>query len=74
MTELSYIIQISIHSIVVDERYYSFKYHVCLNGEAHETRTFSDSHSRRDDIEEFKRTLEDGFALELACQRLEFSY
>lgn len=69
-----YVIQVDIFDIKVSEKYYSFKYHVVLNGQAHTTATYSDSHSRGDDIEAFRRALSDGWALEQVCGRLQFSY
>lgn len=72
--ELHYVVQIWISDIEIDEKYYKFKYHVALNGQAHKTGDISDSHSRRDDIDDFKRSLEGGWALLQVCQRLEFSY
>lgn len=74
MANLFHTIHVWISDIKVDEKYYSFKYRVNLNGNELIASEFSDSHSRRDDIEDFKRALEDGWALEQVCSRLQFSY
>lgn len=63
-------IKVEIINIAVDSRYYSFNYKIWLDGELKKDSSYSDSHSRRDDVDVFRKELHDEYALMVAIENM----
>lgn len=70
---MDYKISVNIKDIKIDDRYYSFNYRVSLDGKVIKQGEYSDSHDWRDNIEGFRKMLNDGYALQLAIDSTTFS-
>lgn len=69
---MDYKIFVNIKDIKVDDKYFSFNYRVSLDGKVIKQGEYSDSHDWRDDIEAFKKILNEGHALQLAIDSTTF--
>ena len=65
-------IKVVVTNIEVDDKYYSFDYRVWKDGEVVKSTRYSNDHSRRDDKEEFKKDLENGYAIKCALESVDF--
>lgn len=68
---LRYNLEVTIENIEVDEKYFSFDYTVMLGAEILKGDSYSDDYCNGETPEEFRKTLENGWALNLVMQDLE---
>ena len=59
-------IVVEILNIIVDSRYFSFEYKIWVNDELKGQRDYSDSHRWADDLDGWRKELENGVAMEYA--------
>ncbi len=62
-------IEVEISNIEVDERYYTFNYRVTLNGKLKDKGEINDDYENGDTPKQWKKTLEQGEAVNLAIIR-----
>ncbi len=62
------IIEVEIQNIKVDERYYSFDYVITVNGKKGRKQVYESDYENGDTPKQWKRTLEKGYAVEMALQ------
>lgn len=63
-----YNLEVIIENIEVDDRYYSFDYTILLDSKEIQKDKYSNDYCNGDTKEQFKKLLEDGYALELALE------
>ena len=68
---LKYTIEVEIKDIEVDERYFSFEYIVRRNGRVIANDPYDSDHDW-EDLDAFKKMLEEGHALTLAIEATDF--
>lgn len=66
---MKYQIEVEVSKLEVDERYYSFSYKVSVNGKLKDKGRIEDDYENGDTPEEWRETLEDGYALSQAMVR-----
>lgn len=65
---MKYSIDVKITKLKVDGKYFSFNYHISVNGRHHKSGTYSSGHFWADDIDAFKKLLMTGYALDLVIE------
>lgn len=63
-------VEVFISLIKVDERFYSFNYRIRVNGKPHCDGHYSNDHVWGDEKNKFKQILKDGYATDLALERM----
>ena len=62
--------RVEVSNIEVDDRYFSFRYSVFINGEPFDKGTYNDSHSWINDKPSFRKTLREYWATQLVIQQI----
>ena len=64
------VIEVEISKIKVDPLYYSFHYMIKVNGKYNTCNDYDSDHDRQQDLDKFKKSLETGYAVELALEHI----
>ncbi len=67
------IIEVEITNIEVDEEYYSFNYQFTFNGVKSEIEEYSGDYENGSSPKEWKKELEDGYALQVALEHFDIN-